>query len=374
MDLFETETLHDDFKYILDGIGKKIEIHRANTSPLNTLAAVTNFNVKEGYDDKKLTTLESIQKGDIVHCDSITYLILSEINGDRYGKYRGIMRHCNYNLKMQYNTEIISIPAIITNQSGGIDTDKYMILPDGQYQIIIQSNDINKTIQRDKRFIFFGMAWKVTFVDQSQNGLLILTVEETEFNANDNKELEIADYVEYNYELIVEPTSISIQEGQTGQINAELLLNGVPQQESNFTYLSSDESIAIVNETGLITGVSAGTITITVSAKGQTQIVNVEVSAIPQDNFTAEIVGEDSIINNSTKTYTAIFKNNGVEITDMIATVTSSNTSLATIVTFSGNTFDVKADRTNKGYVTINVVSSEISIAASKEIQIKGLW
>lgn len=93
----------------------------------------------------------------------------------------------------------------------------------------------------------------------------------------------------------------------------------------------------------------------------------------PTTGFYAEITGDDSIVNSQTKTYTIKWYQDGVEISDTIASVIMSDETLVTS-TFTGNTITVTADRTNKGIVTMTVTSTTNGIIGTKDIEIKGLW
>src|SRR5258706_4350175 len=65
--------------------------------------------------------------------------------------------------------------------------------------------------------------------------------------------------------VTVTPSSASIQSGTTTQLSAASKPPG-----ATFVWASSNQAVATVSQTGLVTGVTAGTATITASAGGQT--------------------------------------------------------------------------------------------------------
>lgn len=81
----------DDFQYLLDNLGMDVEINGVSAR-----AVISNTPINANYDDKKIKTLQLIKRGDKVKYQDNTYLIISEINGTRYGKYKGLMRRTNF--------------------------------------------------------------------------------------------------------------------------------------------------------------------------------------------------------------------------------------------------------------------------------------
>ena len=98
--------------------------------------------------------------------------------------------------------------------------------------------------------------------------------------------------------LKVEPASVSIFEGTTAQLNIKVKLG----ETNKFTVASADETVATVDETGLITGVAKGETTVTVTtvdknAAGEQLKVEVPVSVDglvhPEIALTAQITDDD---------------------------------------------------------------------------------
>lgn len=133
--------------------------------------------------------------GDIVTIDSDKWIIIDYINNGIIA--RGLIQKCNYLLKfyLSDNITLISTPAIVTNKiSTGTDQDRYLILPEGKLEIVIQNNENNLTIKKGKRFIINDEAWKTSFVDKTTiPGLIKLTVEADVLKDSDDLVNGIAD-------------------------------------------------------------------------------------------------------------------------------------------------------------------------------------
>ena len=72
--------------------------------------------------------------------------------------------------------------------------------------------------------------------------------------------------------IVVTPTSIEIREGETAQISSEM---------TGLKFTSSSNSVATVDENGLVKGVKEGTATITVTKEGNYKKARVEVKVLP---------------------------------------------------------------------------------------------
>lgn len=279
-------------------------------------------------------------------------------------------------LKWQINYVIYETLTIISNKSGFTTTDQYMTLPKGEFRLIMPHNSTTSTIERDQRFLFNNSAYKTTFVNRMNDTLLEVFVSEDQINkTTDNLELMIADYQTITYTLEVSPLTISVDAEATSQINAVLYKNGSVVENPSISYISSNESICTVNSNGLITGVTEGSTIITVSSEGETQTVNVDVAAVPSDNFTGTITGASSMKIGQTESYTVEWFNNGSTITDSIDTITVSDESLATLNKTGTNSFDVIANSDMVlGEVVVTVTSVTNAIETSKTITIESLW
>lgn len=182
----------EDFQYIIENLGVDVQINAVSTK-----AVITNTPVNVHYDDKKINTLNVIKRGDKVTYDNGVYLIISEVNGDRYGKYKGLMRRTNFSLPVkideikelvgynQFGEPVYKITpinvneeCIVANQTASV-VNGAISLPNGNIDLTFQDNDNTKKIKLNDTFTVAGQNYKVIGFDKTEIGLIIVKCEKT---------------------------------------------------------------------------------------------------------------------------------------------------------------------------------------------------
>jgi len=369
---------NSDFDYLLNTVGVDVTINNNSASVL-----IFNTSVNEFFDDKKIFSQSPLKRGDLVNFQDNDYLVISEVNGSRRGNYyAGLLRNTNYRVKFNYNGFIKSFPAILTNQALGLETNRFSVtLPDGTILIYMQENDDTLAISINQRFIKNGCAYKIVGINRSMKGLIILTCEVDTFQVNDNREKEIVDDT-YTFNItFINGNSASITVGNTLQLTSELRCNGSLVENPGFvyTYSSSNPDVAEVDENGLITAISEGvaTITLTLSADDNDSIsTSIEItveSAVVPDNYTINIIGADQIAYGQTETFTAVVKNNGVVVNEPVIWSLVNETGQGNIIDYDDASCTVKNN--SAGIIVLKaVLSSDSTVEATKVIICKGLW
>ncbi|MGG4038558.1 hypothetical protein [Heyndrickxia ginsengihumi] len=186
--------LVEDFQYILDSLGVDVLINSVSTK-----AVVTNTPVNANYDDKKINTLEVIKRGDKVTYKNGVYLIISEINADRYGKYKGLMRKTNFIIPIKVGTTQVdtgqkdslgrpvyeTVPTyaneecIVANQTASVGSAGAINLPQGNIDLMFQDNENTKKIALNNVYTIAGQSYKVIGFDNTQIGLIIAKCEKS---------------------------------------------------------------------------------------------------------------------------------------------------------------------------------------------------
>lgn len=204
--MFNTFQLNskNDYEYILNSIGEYITI---NNNPAK--AIITNTDINQNYDNKNISTLAVLNRGDINNYDNGKWLITSEINGKRYNKYKGIMRKCNYDiwLKTGETQEFVNnewvyteyhqiFPVFTDSKAFNVDTGTFFNTTSGEMLVTLQENTDTLKIKTGTRFIKMGSAWEIVGIDRTKKGLITLTARITGFRTYDDKENEVA----YEYE------------------------------------------------------------------------------------------------------------------------------------------------------------------------------
>ncbi|MBB2482966.1 hypothetical protein H5P36_22655 [Bacillus sp. APMAM] len=182
----------ENFQYILDSLGIDVQINAVSTR-----AVITNTPVNVHYDDKKINTLDVIKRGDkVIYKDSV-YLIISEVNGDRYGKYKGLMRRTNFiipikidEIKEYVGTNEFGEPiykitpvnvneeCIVANQTASVENGAIR-LPNGNIDLTFQDNENTKKIALNDVYTVAGQNYKVIGFDNTEIGLIIVKCEKS---------------------------------------------------------------------------------------------------------------------------------------------------------------------------------------------------
>ena len=372
----------NDYLYLLSMAGDDIYI---NNDTMPKKALINNLPVNRQADVRTIATKEEIKRGDLINWDNENWLNISDIGHKRYTYYKGIIQKCNYNIKFNFQGTIKQFPAIADSKVFDVETNQYLSVPAGKIVVTMQSNADSENIKINDRFIKMKNAWKVSGIDRTKNGLLILWCDLDSITSSDDVVNEVANAGDYVYTIeIIKGETSSIQEGSTLQLNAVVKLNGNPVDNKTVMYSTNNPSIATVDASGLITGISAGKCIITASLAENPNVydtISITVTALPEHNYAVTISGSTSIVKTKTATYTAVFTDNAVPITEesffyITADDGVSTTTLATIQSQdpTANTCVVKAGST-LGYVKLWVKNTAGTIISEPfKIQIKNIF
>jgi uncharacterized protein YjdB len=132
--------------------------------------------------------------------------------------------------------------------------------------------------------------------------------------------------------VTVAPASASLTDGQTVQLTATPRdANGNPLVGRSITWSSSNPTAASVNGTGLVTGVVAGSATITATSEGQSGTAAITVTHVPVASVTVTPASA-SLNDGQTVQLTATPRDaNGAPLSGRAVTWSSNNTSVATV-------------------------------------------
>ena len=132
--------------------------------------------------------------------------------------------------------------------------------------------------------------------------------------------------------VTVTPSSANIAITGTVQLTATPKdANGNPLTGRAISWSSSDNTIATVNSSGLVTGVAAGTVTITATSEGKSGTASITVAGAPVATVTVTPASA-SVQAGQTVQLTATLKDaNGNILTGRVVTWSSNNTSVANV-------------------------------------------
>ena len=306
------------------------------------------------FDYKSIITNNKINTGDIIGYQDDKWLVLSEVEKSKTF-YRLRIRKSNYNMKMVLEGELYQFPSILETSTLSIADSKYISIVDGKIMVTLRNDVDAKLIKLNNRAILMQRAWKVIGIDTSVIGLTTLYMDTVLISTtNDDLVNEIANKnLLATYSITTDNgTTISIDSTKTLQLNC--IVNRIVDTTTTVVttiepiiYTSSDTSIGVVSETGLISFLKDGNVTIMATLKNHNTInysIAITVAPIGQDNYSISITGASSMYQNDSIVYTDVVVNNGIITTDdVVWSLGSGDTTYATITSQTGTSATVKA-------------------------------
>ena len=283
----------------------------------SNITGIQVLNTKDSYIKTVFMQPDNnIKVGDIIEFDNKKWLCIdADFNGVNQ---TGVINECKHEFALHQNGILYQIPYVVFDNIAltrmGYDTNTYFSTPNSKMMIMVADDSITRQIQRSDIFMLYDIDgiqdnYEVIDVNRVRNsGLIIFEMAW----ASDKQTLP-------NYSIqITNGTDIQLTSTQTIQLNVQVYKDNVllSPTPSEIVYNSSDESIITVSNTGEVQAIFEGVAKITASYGNASTSININVSNIAQDNFTYEIVGEDSIVKNYSKNYIANKYNNGVLVQD----------------------------------------------------------
>ena len=193
------------------------------------------------------------------------------------------------------------------------DDNKFFFCSESMMMIMVADTEISRLIQRNEIFTLYSNDnikdnYKIIDINRVRKpGLIIL---ELAWVATDQQLP--------NYELIItNGDNLEITLTQTIQLNVQVFENGklLSPTPSQIIYTSSDNSIAEVDNTGLIQPINEGDAIITVKYGDLSTNINISVVDDAEDNYIARIVNSPtSIVKGWSENFIGKFYNNGIDI------------------------------------------------------------
>ena len=130
--------------------------------------------------------------------------------------------------------------------------------------------------------------------------------------------------------VALSPSSITVPATTTGTFNVTVKdTNGTVVTDRLVTWTSSNNSVATVSSSGVVTGVAVGSATIT--ATSETKSATGTVSVTPAPVSTVTVTGNTTVVVGSNTTLVATVKDANGAVLSRTVTWSSSNTSIATV-------------------------------------------
>jgi len=305
------------------------------------------------------------------------YLIIA-INEDKFKYEDAFVQRCHDDLRFYDEFGIYHKVPCAMNKSSFYDLkkDQLVMIPDNQLRVLVPYTDVTKMIKwadeespnsKYTRFILNGQAYKAVSLDshydvQYGEGVMEVRLQADQISATDDLVNGIADAnVSVTLEIL-NGSALTIGSGQTVQLNPKVTVNTLELTNPIVKYVSSNESIATVDESGLVLSVSSGITTITASYGNVSDTIEISVDSLPIDNYTIDITSSNGITDiirlNQTLSYTAISLINGVEYINVGTWellqddgITPLPSTVVSVLETVGNVIKVKA---SKDYSLVN--------------------
>ena len=339
------------------------------------------------YNDKLIRCKCLVKTGDLVQYGDANYLIISQI--DKSEKtYKARIRKCSYSIAFNWSGNIKWFDCVEESKVFDVSSGQYISLPTGSINITVQNNGDTRDIVLSQRFYVTNQPFKVTGIDKSQEGLIMLNCALDFINTEyDDVENNIADRWRYEithtYVLAIgNGAGMSVPINDLAQLNITVTDNGTTMNPlSALTFLSSDSTIVSVDNTGKMMGINPGTATITCQMTYKSLVkATISITAVEIINhvYTIAITGSTSVKMGLNQSYVAHFYDNGNEVFDKSATWSLRNqdgttTLYATLTASTGNGATVKGVTMNKNVILKAVLSDNSTVFNEFVILVKGI-
>ena len=363
----------DDFTFILANAGRDVLING-----IETRALVTNTSIKTDYTDKYISTLTEIKQGDRIEHNGLYWLIVSEVNGKRYEKYKGVMRVCNHIIGFKINNEPVCIPVIAYGSSIGVTTNQYISIPKNEIILTIQKNEVTEQIKINDTFVKWGKLYTVEGIDLTLPGLMHLHCSQS--LSSNNVEFICTEAGDINYT----PWYITI-EGETelepdntySYIAKVYDGNGIEHDYLKVIWSVSDGANSTIDQEGKLTAYTSGENITIYATLAETNIVGQLQVSIASQSITYSITGANEITHGYSANYTASKLIGGTADPNAVFNFSidylGNSNSIATLTVINNTQCSIKA---NRSVYYINLIAQDASTleTVSKEIMLKSLF
>lgn len=244
-----------------------------------------------------------VRPGTLVMVGYGVFLALNRETTENDIYYKSVMVKCNG--VFNENTGIVhNVPFYCSNMKSSVSVGNNVItMLNGNIELLTEENSLSKQIDIGQCFNEFGRTFRVTN-KYIMDGIVHFIAE-----------VEADQKTDFVYTIQVDGLSnSSVYVGSIIQLEATPYINDNPTTNATFEWKSSDNSIATVDGTGKISGISEGEVQIIIAwvEKNVSEIINItvvkaDVPVIPESTYTCDISGRTDLKNGYKRTYTVTF-------------------------------------------------------------------
>lgn len=370
-------TVQKQFSDALKREGKTITTYYTNEK------VTCLFRINKDYNniDNHLTIFYDvsapIKQGQLLSYGGYHYIVLNQetVENDIY--YKSALLQCNLLLPVVVNQVNQKIPCYVGElKSPTILEGKVITTIDGRLEIMTESTDMINNISFDTTFAIVGGYYEVVN-KYHRSGISYIYVERTEEPPK-----------EYRFDVTASSSQYKV--GDTTQLFAIPTINGVLDETAYITYSTSNESIATVDNTGLVTMIVEGTVTITAKWVEQniTDTITIEViKEVAPVTYTVTLSEKDNPSWDGIKvkfkmnhTFIATFKDNNGNVVTPTATIWTKDLDASKFTIFTSNSDGTCLITINQDYellgVSFNLTVTDTVLGASGtfNLTIMGLY
>lgn len=331
------------------------------------------------------------------------YWLVDELDADNRVHNKGKMRQCNLLLKwLNESGEVISRYCVFGDASkfsDGIAEHTQINTVDASLTIRIRTDAEVAKLKQKKRFLIgdttfisdvlavgshppaYTLTKAIPVVDtRTGAGYTDLIVVGTEYSVNeDNPYLMIANYYTpsdaYTCSITNATSPLLLQPESTFQLTFSATKNGTAVDQTDVSFISSNEAVATVSATGLVTAVDTGSCVITARYEKATTSISVDVDEAAQaaEIWIIKPDQTDTILYGTSKTYGVQIYENGV-LSDAVYTATISGVEgIIVTVTENGVVVTVPDNEALVGReFTLTVNCAELAVSSTLNLTVRG--
>ena len=237
--------------------------------------------------------------------------LITNIDCDSTVQTKGIMQKCNNQISLYINDVLHKIPCCVDSAQMRLlntDSNKYLEVPSTDVFIRIANNELTQNIKRNDIYKIGEQNYRVSDIsDILEPGLLILRIAWV---------AEKQDLAKYKIKIL--NGDISISQSQQLFLNVEIYKDDeILPSPPPYSFISSNENIAIVGENNELQILDLGVVDITVMLDDDNTVsdtIQIEIIEDEQNNIVLKIIGESSIVKGYSEQYVVEKYNNGIKV------------------------------------------------------------
>lgn len=358
--------LRQQIDFFTDEFGKEIYIKGSTKKAiLSDASSKPSF-----FDDKYIRMKEAYETGTLLEYQNVKWMVISQVVADS-NTYKAKIRRADWQIKFYVQNVLQSFYCIVDNMEATIEEGKIISTVAGEIKLYFQLTDNTNLLAINRRFIKFGSAWKITGIDKSKVGLIIIYAEKDLFTDMDDKDNEIADRWSYEEKhvytiTITDNNPMTLMVGEARKLNYVVYDNGIAMSTiPEMVYASDNSSVVAIDASGTMTGVAIGDTKVYVMLKSDTSVkaecmVDVAQEVVKVYSITLTYSTTDIYLGGLARTFTAKVYYGDTQVTDKtvlwsVKNMDGTATNKVTLTDKGNNSCTVSAEE-NYDYIDERVI------------------